>query len=74
LKQPKKGGRSASYFTSDLLECLGDQDLTATEFEELVRTETGMSHIKFFDLFREAKGAGLIHQCKIDGKWEAVRK
>jgi hypothetical protein len=74
LKQPKKGGRSASYSANDLLECLGNQDLTAKEFETRVREQTGMSHGKFFELFGEAKQAGLIHKCKIDGKWEAVRK
>jgi hypothetical protein len=74
LKQPKKGGRSSSYSANDLLECLGNQDLTAKEFETRVREQTGMSHGKFFALFQEVKQAGLIHKCKIDGKWEAVRK
>jgi hypothetical protein len=74
LKQPKKGGRSPSYSSSDLMECLGNKDLTAKELETIVSEQIGMSRGKFFELFREAKQAGLIHQCKVDGKWEAIRK
>ena len=72
LKQPKKGGRPSIYSTNDLLECLGDRDLATVELQKLVHQCTGMSSGKFYALLKEGKRLGLLHQCGIDSKWEAV--
>jgi hypothetical protein len=75
LKQSAKtGGSVARYSISDLLECLGNNDLTTTEFQKSVHSETGMSAGKFYELLKTGQKQGKLHKSKIDGKWEAVRK
>jgi hypothetical protein len=74
LKRPKRGGRSPVYSVEDLIECLGSQDLLTVEFQKLVHEQKGMSSGKFYELLKEGKSLGSLHQCQIDGKWEAVAK
>jgi hypothetical protein len=71
LKRP--GGRPPKFKVQDLVNQLGDDELTTAEFKKRVIDETGMSPTTFYDLKREAEKAGLISQNKISGKWECIR-
>jgi hypothetical protein len=75
LKQPAKlGGSVIRYSVDDLVKCLGSKDLKTAEFQKLVRTETGMSNGKFYDLLKAGQDKGTLHKSEVDGKWEVVRK
>jgi AAA domain len=73
LKQPsKRGGSSPKYSVKDLVECLGNRQLTTSEFQRLANEETGMSKAVFYRLLPEAEKSGVLHKSRVDSKWEVV--
>jgi len=72
LKQIPRG-RAPKWTVSQLVDCLGDRDLTSTEFQKLVHGEIGMPRTVFFELLPKAKNQGLLHKCVTDDKWEVAK-
>jgi hypothetical protein len=71
LKQPG-GGREASFTVDNLVKCLGDKQLTTTEFMDVFVERQKGSKPTFHRLLTKAKKEGLIHKCALDQKWEKV--
>jgi hypothetical protein len=70
LKQP--GGRPAKYSVDDLLECLGDDDLSSTELCARFMKAKKASERTFYKILEAATKLGAIHKCELDQKWEKV--
>ena len=71
LKQA--GGRPATHKAEMLLECLGTERLTTTEWKEKVAAEHGVSESRFFVLIKRLSDAGKVAKSVVDRKWEQVR-
>ena len=71
LKQA--AGRPAKYTENDLLECLGTQRLTTTQWKDLANEELGVSRTRFYELKEALKEAGKVSQSPVDEKWEQIR-
>src|SRR5262249_23669123 len=71
----KQAGRAKKRYTADqLLEVLGDESLTTTDWQKLAKSESGMSERTFYDLKSELQKLGRILQSKINNKWQKVYK
>jgi hypothetical protein len=67
LKRP--GGRPTKYSVDDLLEHLGNDELTTTQFKIRVMNETGMSKSRFYLLLNQALTQKLIVKSKLTQLW-----
>jgi hypothetical protein len=74
LHKPAARGKKAIYSVQDLVDVLGRNDLSTTEFKERCDIEVGMKSTVFYELLKKAKDQGLIHKSKVDDKWEVVQK
>jgi DnaB-like helicase N terminal domain/AAA domain len=72
LKQA--GGRPPKHTPEMLLECLGNQRLTATEWQIITHKEHGVSESRFYELKKGLETAKEIAKSVIDDKWERIRK
>jgi len=68
------GGRPAKYTTEDLLEALGNDRLTTTEWEERCLEDSGVTHTCFFDLRKGLEKAKKIQKSAVDRKWEKIQE
>jgi hypothetical protein len=68
----RKAGRPSNHTARTLLEVLGDQDLSSTEWAAQCK-EMGISNGSFYVLLGELKKSGRIHQCAMDMIWEVVK-
>ena len=68
------GKNKSQYFVNDLVKQLGNDDLTAKEFQKRCMDETGMSRAVFYRLLEKAAAKKLIAKSAVDGKWEVVKK
>jgi hypothetical protein len=63
-----------SYTSDTLLECLGDQRLTSSEWKKICAAEFGVSHGKFFELLKELEQGEEVIKSAIDRKWQRVHQ
>jgi hypothetical protein len=68
------GGRPPKHTPEMLLECLGNQRLTATEWQIITHKEHGVSESRFYELKKGLETAKEIAKSVIDDKWEKIRK
>jgi DnaB-like helicase N terminal domain/AAA domain len=68
------GGRPPKHTPEMLLECLGNQRLTATEWQIITHKEHGVSESRFYELKKGLETAKEIAKSVIDDKWERIRK
>jgi len=61
-------GRPAEFSEETLLECLGNQRLTTSEWQEIVEEESGMKKRSFFALFKALRKSGKIAKSLVDDK------
>jgi hypothetical protein len=57
-----------------LLECLGHQRLTTTEWKTIAREEHGLSASRFFEFMKGLADTGKAAKSAADGKWDQIRK
>jgi hypothetical protein len=68
-----KTGRESTYSMSDLVDVLGDKDLSTGDLLKLAMKEIGMSTGTFHNLRRSAEKSKLISKSKITGLWSVVQ-
>ena len=68
-KLKKAVGRSPSHDPADLLEILGNGELTTGEWLKLAEREEGIKERNFYDIKRTLVKSGIIFKTKITGKW-----
>jgi AAA domain/DnaB-like helicase N terminal domain len=68
------GGRPPKHTPEMLLECLGNQRLTATEWQIITHKEHGVPESRFYELKKGLETAKEIAKSVIDDKWEKIRK
>ncbi|MFO0734142.1 MAG: hypothetical protein U0361_24895 [Nitrospiraceae bacterium] len=73
-KLKQVGGRPPTHKPEDLLECLGDQRLTASQWKTIASEEYGISETRFFALVKGLAQAEKVLKSAIDGKWERISR
>ena len=68
-----KTGRDSTYSMNDLVDVLGDKDLSTGDLLKLAMKEIGMSTGTFHNLRRSAEKSKLISKSKITGLWSVVQ-
>jgi hypothetical protein len=68
------GGRPAEYTPDMLLEILGDQRLSSTDWQTQCADELGICEATFYKLRRSLETAQQVLKSKIDKRWEQIRK
>ena len=65
----KKVGAAKRYSADDLMEVLGADSMTTTEWLNAAKAELGISSGKFYELLRELQQSKRIIKSKLTGKW-----
>jgi hypothetical protein len=68
----RKGGRESNYSVTDVLECLGSEELKTAEFVQKAHEETGMSAATFHRLLKQAEKQKKLSKSKINDRWAAL--
>jgi hypothetical protein len=70
LKQT--AGRRSEFSADQLLDTLGGDSMTTSEWRDMAKNEVGMSERTFYGLLKELQKSDRILQSKIDRKWQAL--
>lgn len=73
-KLKQSGGRKRVHTPDSLLELLGDQSLTATEWAKLAKNELGVGNGTFYELLRELRKLERVIQSRVNGRYQRVLK
>jgi hypothetical protein len=72
-KLKQAGGRPSKNEPEDLLECLGDNRLTTTEWQEAAEKNLKIPETRFYQLRKKLEKCQQVIKSVIDDKWEQIR-
>jgi hypothetical protein len=70
----KAAGRKREYTPEDLLEVIGSDSLSSSEWQKEALSEKGVSSSSFYALLGELQKSGRVIKSRINRKWTAVSK
>ncbi len=70
----KPAGRSAKYSSDQLLDVLGDQELTCKEWKEACEDQEGIKKDAFYGLRKELEADKKVYQSELDKKWSKTAR
>lgn len=68
LKQPNRGGRTASFTVEMIVDCLGQGKLTTAQWQKRCFENAGITRPTFYRLMKDAEKEGIVEK-GIDEKW-----